>query len=372
MMAHRRLVSLAVVQGVLLVVVASLAAWFGRDEFHLWREQPPAAEDAAPAQDDANATPSVRLSAAAQSNAGLKTAAPVEADRAATGTAVELLVLDLQPLAEGRARLQALAQELEAARSQALASASEWKRVQGLFDDNRSASQRALEAARAQAAADASRVAAAQAALEAQRATAQLAWGRTVAGWLEAPKAAPLDRLLTARAALLRAAIAAGQTHAPGTLRLDAGGHATLLAGSATGARLYMAEPATLAPGQRVMAHVADRSTPIQGAWVPAGAVVWHAGQAWVYVQRHGDDDHDETSAAGANPASAPAAAHPANAAPAPARDVFERRSIAGAERVDDRWFVPGLHDEDAVVVQGAQVLLSEELKFQLRNENDD
>jgi hypothetical protein len=33
---------------------------------------------------------------------------------------------------------------------------------------------------------------------------------------------------------------------------------------------------------------------------------------------------------------------------------------------------VPGLGQDDPVVIQGAQLLLSEEHKFQIRDENDD
>jgi len=33
---------------------------------------------------------------------------------------------------------------------------------------------------------------------------------------------------------------------------------------------------------------------------------------------------------------------------------------------------VPGFEEDDPIVVRGAQVLLSEELKYQIRNENDD
>ncbi|HSN33593.1 MAG TPA: hypothetical protein VLU41_12985, partial [Ideonella sp.] len=67
------------------------------------------------------------------------------------------------------------------------------------------------------------------------------------------------------------------------------------------------------------------------------------------------DDDEGDDAKAGAAPA-----------------DAFQRRALAGAERDGARWFVTGLDDERKVVVRGAQVLLSEELKFQIRNENDD
>ncbi len=372
-MNHRRLVLLVVVQGVLLALVAGLAAWLGRDEFHLLRDELQAAEPGPADRDEAAGLPSVRLSAAAQRNLGLKTEAPVEAKRAAGGTAVELLVLDAQPLAEARGRLRAAVQELAAAKAQAEASASEQRRVQGLFDDERSASQRALDAARAQAATDTARLAAQQATLDGLRATAQATWGPTVAGWLAAPQAPALDRVFAGRSALLRAQATPGARLPAGPMHLSAGHDARPLEGGTAGQRFYLVDTANLAPGQRLWGHVAAPGAPVDGAWVPASAVVWHAGQAWIYLQQGADDDAPAAAAkpaSGAAPATASGAA-PA-AAPAEASASFRRRALAGAERVDERWFVPGLEDEETVVVQGAQVLLSEELKFQLRNENDD
>lgn len=364
--SQRRLVALCVVLGALLVLVAALAAWLGRDEFHQMREDVQASASDAAEPAEADGPPAVRLSAAAQRNLGLKTAAPVEATRAAGGAMVELQVVDPQTLAEARGRLRAAVQERDAARAQAEASARELRRVQGLFDDDRSASQRALDAARAQAAADAAHQGAQQAAVDSLQAAAQAAWGRTVAGWLAAPLATPLDHLFTGQAALLRAQATAGAVLPPGHLRLDTGGDARALDGGTPAQRLYRVEPARLAPGQRLWARAAGQGAPADGAWVPASAVVWHAGQAWIYLLQSADDDD-------AAPATAPAASASASAAAAaPTRASFRRRALAGAERVDERWFVPGLEDEDTVVVQGAQVLLSEELKFQLRNENDD
>ena len=63
----------------------------------------------------------------------------------------------------------------------------------------------------------------------------------------------------------------------------------------------------------------------------------------------------------------------PAASAPETARiDSFQRRGLPNALRLGEQWFVPGLEADDPVVVRGAQLLLSEELKSQIKNENDD
>lgn len=364
MPSRRALVAIVLVQAAAIVLLAWGAAWLGRDEFRLARERGGGDDDIESASRVADAAaaglPRVTLSVAAERNVGLETATPAAATRAAPGAPVELAVLDPAPLAEARGRLQGSLRELDGARAAAAASAAEAHRMQGLYDDARSASQRALEVARAQAAADAARARSAEAALDAQRAAARATWGGVVAGWLEAADAAPLERVLAGHEVLLRAAPRVGETLPPGLLTLDGGAIATPLADVAAPAgapparaRLYRAPGAGLAPGQRVFAAAASKAAPREGAWVPSSAVVWHAGQPWIYLEV--DDDEGDDAKAGAAPA-----------------DAFQRRALAGAERDGARWFVTGLDDERKVVVRGAQVLLSEELKFQIRNENDD
>jgi hypothetical protein len=105
-----------------------------------------------------------------------------------------------------------------------------------------------------------------------------------------------------------------------------------------------------------------------EGGLVPASAVIWHAGQAWIYVReaQGGAGEADEAARNGAEPAAAASS-------PSTVRiDSFQRRGLPNAVRLGDQWFVPGLETDDPVVVRGAQLLLSEELKSQLKNENDD
>jgi hypothetical protein len=79
---------------------------------------------------------------------------------------------------------------------------------------------------------------------------------------------------------------------------------------------------------------------------------------------KNDDDDRPAKPAAGASSSASSAAALGPGA--------FQRRAVPHARRQGDRWFLPGFEEDDPVVVQGAQVLLSEELKYQIRNENDD
>jgi hypothetical protein len=53
--------------------------------------------------------------------------------------------------------------------------------------------------------------------------------------------------------------------------------------------------------------------------------------------------------------------------------DKFVRKLVPTAQEMGNGWFTAeGFEPDDKVVVSGAQLLLSEELKFQIRNENED
>lgn len=74
----------------------------------------------------------------------------------------------------------------------------------------------------------------------------------------------------------------------------------------------------------------------ISGAIVPASAVVWLEGKAWAYVRED--------------------------------RDRFVRREVFTKQRMGEGWLVTkNFSAGDRVVVQGAQLLLSEEFRSQLR-----
>jgi multidrug efflux pump subunit AcrA (membrane-fusion protein) len=111
------------------------------------------------------------------------------------------------------------------------------------------------------------------------------------------------------------------------------------------GLTYFYAAPANsgVLPGMNVRAFLAN-GKPVDGAIVPASAVVWWAGRAWVY-RRTGDD-------------------------------TFSRREIPvdmPAEQ-DGGFVVPAslLADEGDVVIVGAQMLLSEEFRSQIQVEGDD
>ena len=93
--------------------------------------------------------------------------------------------------------------------------------------------------------------------------------------------------------------------------------------------------------GTRIVASLSVSLKDAAGVLVPAEAVIWHSGKPWVFKQL--------------------------------SDGVFARVEIEATVDLGIGWFeVEALSPGDQIVVSGAQLLLSEELKYQIRNENED
>jgi hypothetical protein len=97
---------------------------------------------------------------------------------------------------------------------------------------------------------------------------------------------------------------------------------------------------AALRPGQSVTAYLDSPGSRRAGVIVPRGAIVWHQGRSWAYVQTAGDS--------------------------------FARRAVELEEPAGAGWFTRSLKAGDEVVTTGVQTLLSEEFKSQIQVEDTD
>ena len=95
-----------------------------------------------------------------------------------------------------------------------------------------------------------------------------------------------------------------------------------------------------LRPGLSVTAYLEAPGQARAGAVVPRSAVIWQSGKSWVYVQT--------------------------------AKEKFARREVALEDPASGGWFTRSLKPGDKVVTRGAQMMLSEEFKSQIRVEDDD
>jgi multidrug efflux pump subunit AcrA (membrane-fusion protein) len=340
-------------------VIAALAwtlVYYARDEWGLGEPAYEEEIDSASNATQIDGRPVVRLSAASQLVSGI-VLRPLEA--AASEESVEAygVVVNIQTLLDSRGRYLVALGETRARRAALAAGEAEFKRMQLLFRDDRNVSEQALRNAEARFRSESAQLAAAEAALGALDNALRSAWGDVVAGWAKNPDPAMLKALLEQRAHLvviafpfdlpanaLRAAVSVAPVTARDRLRparhvSEAPQVEALLPGQTF---FYLVEGADLRAGTRIVAHANAGGDRQRGVLLPREAVVWHAGKSWAYVKQ------DE--------------------------ETFGRYAVRANRELGSGWFNPEgeLKPGDEVVVSGAQLLLSEELKFQIRNENED
>ena len=242
------------------------------------------------------------------------------------------------------APLAALQLELRTAQVSSVASSREYERLKALNAQDQNASLRAVQIAEATAQHD-------QIILESVRDRLALGWGKTLA---ERPDLAKLISSLCAHdAALVRVDLPVGAATTPTgarilpltngeepidaqllgpmpSIELQLQGQGFLL--------LLNPNVARLMPGAAVSAQLQLPGAAETGVVVPRSAVVRAEGRAWVYVQTGAES--------------------------------FTRREIALGNSLAAGWFLPSaLAPHDPLVVSGAQVLLSEELKSRFETE---
>ena len=282
----------------------------------------------------------VRVDVATQQRSGIAVQ-PLIATAHRGETTVYGQVLDLQPLLELRTRHDAAQAELIAAQAAAAASRAEAERSRTLYDDQRNISLKAYQAAQAGAAVDEAKVRAAEFSVRNVQSAARQQFGLTLAASAFDPHSPLFSRLLEHQEVLVRVTLppgtsqqppreievqSSGSTRSSGSLVSPAAQADSGLAGSSL---LYRVS-APLPTGASVVAYLPTSTQLTQGVLVPSNAVVWYAGQPWVYVQTD------------------------------PAR--FARRPLGPADEVGGSYFATkGLRAGERVVTSGAGLLLSEE-----------
>ncbi|MFC0401405.1 metal transporter [Paraburkholderia rhizosphaerae] len=268
-------------------------------------------------------------------------------------------VVDLQSLFDLRNRLAAARADLDTFSAQAANSRVQFARSQTLFDDDRNVSRKTLQDADAAMQADAAKLRNARAALAGIDAMLRLQFGDALAKAAAAATSDLYDRLQTGRAAVVRMTLPVGESGEmpPQRITVDAPDGAEVVAQRLSASPVV--DPAVqgepwlyvtarpLPAGMRASAHVpAMRELAAASLAIPARAVLWYGGQTWVYVKTAPDrfarrfvpvTDSDN-------------------------RDIIVTESFNASPNTSPN---ASLHAGDEVVTQGAQLLLSEELKPQ-------
>jgi hypothetical protein len=351
-MTSRRLIY---VIGILLVIVVLLAwalVYYARDEIAALNadDEKPAANTAAQISNDG--VPRVRVSKKTQQGSAIVTR-PLEAVTLQSRAEIYGSVVSVQSLIEQRTRFIAAQNEIRVVQASLTRSAAEYQRMQTLFRDKQMVSLRAVQAAESEWRSDQAKRAASESEVANIRNALRQQWGETLSR-IALGGGRDFDGLVSGQQVLVQLSWGAELGEPPTTIKIAQVGSAdkpalaqyvspALQADSEVAGRTfwYRAPGTGLRVGMRVAATLEDANASRSGVSIPYSAQVWHGGKAWIYV-KHGDD-------------------------------TFERREVISGESTGNDWFAgsqfkPG----DVVVVSGAQLLLSEEFRYQIKDENAD
>ena len=351
-MTTRRLVN---VIGVLLIIIVALASaliFYARDEIAALNAHDEQSKAATAPRTSGDGVPIVRVSTKTQQGSAIFTRA-LQAHSLQSRAEIYGSVVSIQALIEQRARFFAAQNEIRVVQASLTRSSAEYQRMQTLFRDKQMVSLRAVQAAESDWKSDQAKRVSGESDAANIRSLVRQQWGEVLSrAALGANR--EFDGLLSGRQVLVQLSWGSQQGDPPASIKVTQAGtpdravvaqyvSPALQADSEVAGRTfwYRAPGAGLRVGMRLAATLEDASGVRNGVSVPFTAPVWHGGKAWIYIKR--DDE------------------------------LFERREVATGESTGDGWFnsspfKPG----DMVVVSGAQLLLSEEFRYQIKDENDD
>jgi hypothetical protein len=358
---NRNLIITIALQAFLIIILFWILVFYGKDEYEAYVQGEIEEEIETPnraSNEDGIAV--VSLPQAAQQQSGITT---IQLGQSQHMTSLNTYgtVVNVDSLIELRSRFMSSQAEANIARASLTNTAQEFKRMQMLNQDNRNVSDRALANSQSLLKADQAKVNAADNITRNVRDSIRQQWGETLAILATSQReSAEFSRILQYRDVLVQVTLPfdTPTPEAGNSIQISPIGLATAGGVQPMQAQFVSASPQTdnaiqgktyfyrasadnLRVGMRVSIKLKDSRQSAEGVIVPNNAVVWYGGQAWVYRR-----DQAER---------------------------FVRMPVNTENNTENGWFVSsGLKAGDEIVSTGAQLLLSEEFKFQITNENDD
>ncbi|HEY8355297.1 MAG TPA: hypothetical protein VIK69_09820 [Methylophilaceae bacterium] len=353
----RKVTIIIALQAFLIIILFWMLVFYGRDEYEAFVQGEIEEEIETPDRVSyERGITFVTLEEPAQEQSGIATI-KLEAAQYSSALSTYGSVVSIDGLLEQRSRYLSAQAEADMARAALANSQQEFQRLSVLNKEDRNVSDRAVSVAEAQMKSDQARVRAAESMLRSLRDNMRQQWGESLTA--QAVQTAPntaISRILQHEDVLIQVTLPFGMS-APGvgsSVQVIPPGNTdgavsaqfvsvspkadTAIQGETY---YYRAPAANLRVGMRVSVSLNDRESAQTGVIVPRNAIVWYGGQAWCY-RKSGDDR-------------------------------FSRVYVSTDQEVDGGWFNIGrLLPGDEIVVTGAQLLLSEEFKYQITNENDD
>lgn len=265
-------------------------------------------------------------------------------------------VVDVRDLIQWRTRLKQLEVELDLAQMHERAQLQELNRLKQLAEATGSIASKNISYAKSNWQQARAKREAASLALEAAKTELTQGWGAVVASWVSVQDSKEFKRLVTRQDTLIQITLPVALTLPAdvNVIRVSRQGQRdtarkayyvspAFVANYAAQGETYYFRMATgkLRLGMRLHAWIPRNAEGLRGFFIPERAIVWYAGKPWTYVQQ--------------------------------SEQVYLRRPLAEGEAVAGGIFIQSVFEEgESLVVAGSQMLLSEEFRWQILDEDDD
>lgn len=342
-------------QVIFIVILIWVIVFLGRDEYELIQNESEEEIESPIHVSEQNGLQVVQLNLATQKNSGISVQ-PLQAYDYHGNIKVLGSVISIQTLVDYNSQYQLLKSQLALAESVLPNHQLQYQRYKQLNDDDKNISDKALQEAQLLVINDQTHIKTTQAQLKALNDTIVAQWGQPLATLVtQHPSPGPLHDLLMQKKVLVQVSFPLNFKAPEGNssilitpiqdeitpIRADYVSQSIQTDISNIGKTYFYSAPADyLRVGMRVNVVPAQASSSLKGVLVPNQAIAWHGGMAWIYVKTK--------------------------------PDTFLRKPVASDIELDNGWFDNSLTPGTEVVIRGAQLLLSEEFKFQIKNENDD
>lgn len=343
-------------QAILIIVLFWMLVFYGKDEYETFKQTHKEEIETPNRVTQEDGVNTVILSKATQDNSGIKTSKVLptifQGEIKSYGN-----VVGIDSLLEAKAQYLSLTAELNLSSASLTQNQAQYQRLKLLNEDNKNVSDRAVQEALALMSADDAKYRAATQQIKQLKEATQLKWGDTLAQLIfSTSPPAHLKRLLDHKNVLIQVSLPlnANMPKAGSSIQLTPLNASKQLIKAdyvsaspqsdqtGYGKTFYYSAPADiLRIGMRVNAEIdPNKNDAKQGVAIPNSAIVWYAGSAWAYFQE--DTEH------------------------------FVRKPIATDSEIDEGWFNQDVKPDSIIVTSGAQLLLSEEFKNLIKNENED
>ena len=285
-------------------------------------------------------------------------------------------VLDITPLLALRRDHDEAFSMMAVAGAELEVSRAEHARLSLLNKKDRNVSAKVVQQANATLKGDRARFTSAQSAAQASEGELRQNWGAGILDLIRKDQGAGLGPLIDGEMVLLRVVVPPGEEipDRPDHISIHDGGDGRALAAEFLSvvpagdpllhgaAYLFQTPASALRPGSGLGVWVRSGAVK-EGVIIPEAAIVWYAGKAWTYVLKavevapmeEGEEGEEGMEEEDAMPAT------------------FVRRLVPENARTAQGWFVEkGFLPGEVLVANGGEMLLSEELRWQIQGDDDD